>query len=541
MSFPDSFNLGQAGKDLGNVLSLAGAIRGLTSSSPSLRDFAGPGFGIGPTGVGTPSFRFSDPAVLSATPGSIRSGLTDAVTGASRQSQQIADQFGSLAGGTGGYASELAGLGGDVAGLRARLGALAEGVDPATGRLRSAVANTYATQAAEATGNLRESLSRRGVLGSSFANDAEARIAQQFGQQEAMTQAQVESESIKMAQSLLETDARLVSQQADLIAKRVGLDEFSSAQLSKQLTAIRQSSDVIREGVAIELSELGVSAVVARDFTGVASNNAAYDIAAAIKDSAAKGTIMGALGGVAGAPGILERAGTTLGGLFGGSGGLASVPGIDALGAGVEGTTTGSTFLPGAFGVPGIDALGAFDGFPAAFGADTITGGAGSTTLGGNIGSDILSGAGNFLSGSNLASLAGPAAFAAAGLPVAAAFLGGALTDNTLPAMFTVPANTPAEQTGFSRQYQGDISGLTAGDLNLIAEVMQIRGQYGPGDFEASGGWANIPSRNLDPRYFGISRLTPAAAEAIYADAKRRGINIEDVYRMNTAPGKGRG
>jgi hypothetical protein len=126
---------------------------------------------------------------------------------------------------------------GDIGGLRGGIASLREQVQPGFGRLTESRVQAVRNAGAESIGNLRESLARRGVMGSSFANDAETRVRMATSQEEQA--ARNEAFVSEMAMSL-------------------GLAQEDRAILGQQTAAINQRATQIAGIMDRELNELGI-------------------------------------------------------------------------------------------------------------------------------------------------------------------------------------------------------------------------------------------------------------------------------------------
>ena len=93
----------------------------------------------------------------------------------------------------------ISGLFRNTADARSRLGALQEEVRPGFGALSQAARESIRHASLKATGDLRQSLSRRGVLGSSFAGDAISRVERDFAAQESQAMAEAKIGEIELS------------------------------------------------------------------------------------------------------------------------------------------------------------------------------------------------------------------------------------------------------------------------------------------------------------------------------------------------------
>lgn len=107
----------------------------------------------------------------------------------------------------------LQGLQGEVAGLRGQ-------VAPGFSKLTRTGVDAIRQRAAESAGNLRANLARRGLLGASFASDAQSRVDQEFMRLEDEFRAQAFRDELAATQQLFEQQASLIDQeQNSLIAQ----------------------------------------------------------------------------------------------------------------------------------------------------------------------------------------------------------------------------------------------------------------------------------------------------------------------------------
>jgi hypothetical protein len=154
-------------------------------------------------------------------------------------------------------------------------------VTPGFSQIREARLRQVEGARSRAIGSLRENLARRRVLGSSFGEDALARVEAEFG----------EIKSRQEAQSFLEEMAGTVS-----------LIETETAQIENVLNREHQ--------------ELGLATNFAADINRIVSFNAQFRIKQAAEEAAGRGRLIGQavgfIGEGIGGP-VLERAGTGLG------------------------------------------------------------------------------------------------------------------------------------------------------------------------------------------------------------------------------------
>jgi hypothetical protein len=104
--------------------------------------------------------------------------------------------------------------------LRGNIADLRSQVQPGFGRLTEARVTAVRNAGAESIGNLRESLARRGVMGSSFANDSEARVRLATSQDEQLARAEAFVSEMGMQLGLAQEDRAILGQQTAVINQR---------------------------------------------------------------------------------------------------------------------------------------------------------------------------------------------------------------------------------------------------------------------------------------------------------------------------------
>ena len=214
---------------------------GLTGSkAPQIR--AG-GTGLGTSSaLTTPGFKLSGGTLTSQDPStaaSIKSLLGGGLTGANQA-------FGDAAtANIGGIRAGLQGIQGGIQGLRSR-------VAPGVGEVTAARVQALRDASASAIGNLRDALGRRGIMGSSFANDAVSRERQAFTQEEASQRAQGKVEEISIT-------SQLFGQEMTNLAAQLGLDEFAAGAMQQRFQNIATQAELQQKELVRQLSELSVS------------------------------------------------------------------------------------------------------------------------------------------------------------------------------------------------------------------------------------------------------------------------------------------
>lgn len=130
---------------------------------------------------------------------------------------------------------QLKAAGGDaVGGINALLG----DVRPGFGRLTDARVAAIENARQRTTSDLRDSLARRRIAGSSFANDSIARTEAEFGQAEATARAESFLEELDTTAKLLDQRFKV---QEDVVTKELEQTNFETEQGAKVMADVRQS------------------------------------------------------------------------------------------------------------------------------------------------------------------------------------------------------------------------------------------------------------------------------------------------------------
>lgn len=182
------------------------------------------------------------------------------------------DKKGTVTTGRTGYArsliDQLRSAGGDaVGGINALLGQ----VNPGFGKLTEARVGAIDSARERTTSDLRDSLARRRIAGSSFANDSIARTEAEFGQAEATARAESFLEELDTTAKLLDQRFKV---QEEVVTKELTQTNFETEQGAKVMADVRQS---MRQTQAL-MSEIMLAKAQtlarAREFNAGAFNNA---------------------------------------------------------------------------------------------------------------------------------------------------------------------------------------------------------------------------------------------------------------------------
>ena len=200
---------------------------------------------------------------------------------------------------------------------------------------------TIRNRAALSAGNLRESLSRRNLLGSSFANAQQASIAKDFAELEEQTRAQAIVSEIEQTRAivkdraglvelsgrLLELDQRSLQEQARFIALDLQATEEEANIFAQQVSVIQTEMQAFRDQINRELLEPNLSTTFLAIVDQIIRDTGASQIQQAANQIG--GTSRDGRGGDPNDPG-------TVGNDTGFGGGLG--PGESPTGSDVEGT-----------------------------------------------------------------------------------------------------------------------------------------------------------------------------------------------------------
>lgn len=190
--------------------------------------------------------------------------LTGAMTGLSRAFQGAGQDYRTL---QRGFSSSMAGLTGKLAGIGSQYEMLRQQVSPAFGALTQAGLARLQSSREKAIGNLRENLSRRRVLGSSFAEDALSRAEAEYGMQEAQFAADAKLQEIMAQSGLLEKGQGTIAQQAQMDLANIQqsselIGQANQAAIMDFQSQVQQLN--LESGLAAQLSS-GISDIMSKN------------------------------------------------------------------------------------------------------------------------------------------------------------------------------------------------------------------------------------------------------------------------------------
>jgi len=333
-------------------------------------------------------------------------------------------------------------LAGSFTNLSGELGALKPLVSPAFGNLTKVGARAIEDTRRRTVGDLRQNLSRRKVLGSSFAADDIARTNAEFSKRDAEFRATTKLQEIEATERLVTQQYEAAASGAEAILTQGNFESTIAAELSRQYTGalaqlaqfesqlLRDEADTVTAGIGVAAGALlggaldGVGGAIGSALTGGAAaiGGALSSGASAIGGlfsggaaSAAGGAVGGALAGAVPSFGASVGAGA-------GAGASQAIGGSLGFGAGATGNLLSTA--PGnglaAFGGPqGASVFGAPGGFNGAFE------GSAALTAPGEVGTIGIQGADGAVQPGGIFSGASGAALAGGGLAALSALLRG--------------------------------------------------------------------------------------------------------------------
>ena len=180
--------------------------------------------------------------------------------------------------------------------LRSDIASLREGLEPGFGRLSEERQQAIRDARDEAVGNLRESLSRRRVLGSSFADDAVSRTELAFGREPGLAAAETFQQEALLQGNLLALDSQALGQQSQLLALDIGLNEQEARVFSQEMEASRLILETLQTTINRQLQELGISGNIANGVNALISDALRSTTLAEIETGRARGEAIANIG-----------------------------------------------------------------------------------------------------------------------------------------------------------------------------------------------------------------------------------------------------
>lgn len=140
------------------------------------------------------------------------------------------------------------------------LGAIRDQTSGAFGALAQAGREAFATKSRQAIGNLRENLTRRRVMGSSFASDALARTEREFAQGEAQFLAETKARELQMQTDLINQQAQAAAQEFTTQLNQMNIDAQLAASLTESMNTTLASLAQAEAGIRADAQTSGASA-----------------------------------------------------------------------------------------------------------------------------------------------------------------------------------------------------------------------------------------------------------------------------------------
>ncbi len=225
-----------------------------------------------------------------------------------------------------GQQTRSAGLFDETGRLRSDLDELLAEVRPGFGRLVESARETVRNRFSESVGNLRESLTKRGLQGSSFAINETRRAELDFAQQEEqlvseaiIQEIDLRREIIGDAGKLIELDQATLAIQGKQIGLQLGLNEQEANLFKDQLVNIQAQASLLSDQVARELKELGVAGNIINAQQAIVADLAKAQVQFEAQAAADSGSLLGGLlrTAVVGASLFADPTGTTAGAITG--------------------------------------------------------------------------------------------------------------------------------------------------------------------------------------------------------------------------------
>ena len=189
-----------------------------------------------------------------------------------------------------GLRSSLAPIKTAFQGFGERLRGLEAEVRPGFGRLTEARVKTIRDASAAAVGDLRTQMQRRGVLGSSFGQDAETRTRLAFAQEEESARSEAILQEIGMS-------ADLIKQQIGVEAANLGITEVDQRILQQSVATYVAQANVLDARIKAELNQLGVAGNITNQVSSIMMEGAIAQAKLDLQQSLASQSAMGSIFG----------------------------------------------------------------------------------------------------------------------------------------------------------------------------------------------------------------------------------------------------
>ena len=160
-----------------------------------------------------------------------------------------------------GLGDSLRAASGSIADLRAQ-------VQPGFGALTDARVTAIRDAAAESIGNLRDSLARRGVMGSSFADDAVTRTRLAFSREEQTARSEAKIAEIGLTSELTQQQ---FTNELNSFAQQLGLSGFEASLYQQNIANLTSQVTLAQQELTRYLQEFGVAGNLANGVAAAVS------------------------------------------------------------------------------------------------------------------------------------------------------------------------------------------------------------------------------------------------------------------------------
>lgn len=228
----------------------------------------------------------------------IRSGFA----GRAGAARAAAGEFAGLRPELQGVRERLQGISPELSELRGEIGDLRGELRPGFGRLTRERIEGIRAQRGRAVGNLREELSRRRVLGSSFAAREVGALESEFARQEDLARAESFMQELQAQDQLIAQELGILGQEAGLETAQAGIVGQEAGLVGAGFEALTQAFDSSIAGAQAELQQLNMETGLAAGLSQTASQLINSNLTAQAQARAAQeagaaeflGTIIGA-------------------------------------------------------------------------------------------------------------------------------------------------------------------------------------------------------------------------------------------------------
>lgn len=149
------------------------------------------------------------------------------------------------------------------------LGGVKDQVSGAFGAMAKAGSEALSSSRRKAIGNLRENLTRRRVMGSSFGEDALSRAEAEFGQKEAQFLAETKLKELEAQTNLINQQAQAAAQEFTTQINQMNIDANLAANLTQNMNTLLSGLAQAEAGLISDAQTSGGSAALDLLGTGI--------------------------------------------------------------------------------------------------------------------------------------------------------------------------------------------------------------------------------------------------------------------------------